>query len=65
MRIYMLLDRTRLGSSRDSDEQSQQQSDPHCFQSLSLEKVLEVQWGDRIHGVLLILINVATLYRII
>ena len=25
------------GSSRGSDERSQQQSDPHCFQSLSLD----------------------------
>ena len=25
------------GSSRCSDERSQQQSDPHCFQSLSLD----------------------------
>ena len=33
------------GSSRRSDEQSQQQSDPHCFQSLSPDKVLEAQWG--------------------
>ena len=45
------------GSSRCSDERSQQQSDPHCFQSLSLDYVLEAQWGDCIHGVILILIS--------
>ena len=45
-------------SNRGSDKRSQQQNDPHCFQSLSLDKVVEVQWGDRIHGVLLILIYI-------
>ncbi len=45
------------GSCRGSDERSQQQqqNDPHCFQSLSLDEVVESQWGDRIHGVLLTL----------
>ena len=65
MRIYMLLDRTRFRArveAATSYERSQQQNDPHCFQSLSLDEVLEAQWGDCIHGVLLILINVATFY---
>ena len=29
---------------------TEQQNDPHCFQSLSLDLVLEAQWGGRIHG---------------
>ena len=38
-----------------SHERSQQQNDPHCFQSLCLDEVLEAQWGGgRCHGMFLI-----------